>query len=209
MAQLWSTGPVALFYVERTSGTIFFIGHGARAPDIHERAFWSDVHCDVGGQAPIDRLVAGLMCSMSVELNRYSEAVVQDLRARARSALLPAEVPGALGPGGVGTLSTLEGASVILYALFPNIAKPAFQNVATGGPGVPGYRFFAATLDDVTVKPGSSKEKTINCQFTCIQAFNAGQFTSLNGGAIVNAFGNGQLVVYDNNVAAAAALNWT
>jgi hypothetical protein len=209
MAQLWSTGPVALFYGERTSGGVpFFIGHGTHAPDVHTRAFWVDVHCDVGGQAPIDRLVSGLLCTVSIELNRYSEAVVRDLEARARCALLPGEVDGGLGPGALGTLALLEGASYVLYMVFPNIVKPAFQNVPIGGgPGTPGYRFFAAMLDDTTVKPGSSKEKTINCQFTCLQVFNTGQYV-LSTGPIQNAFGNGQLVVYDHNITAVNGLNW-
>lgn len=189
MAQLWHTGPVDIYvqFVASTSSTsiqfgpILFLGHSEREPHIDIRPVWRDVYCDLMGGAPIDRLYANETALVSVTLNRFNNAVFMQMMARpacpgspwAAASLRQAGLNYRTGAvGRVGTLAVTEGASFILYLRFPFAAKTAYgasgANWTGGAAMVPGYRFFAATLDPDHQVVGANSEKKHRLTWTCL-----------------------------------------
>lgn len=199
-AQLYSTGPVDVYVYHPLDSTISFLGHGERAPSIDHQPSYADVHCDLGGQVPIDRIYSGEMLRVGVDLVRYDYAVVQRLHDHKRRLVNPvaaqATYAGQEYPGDIGTLMLTEGAYHILYLKFRNAPKTPFANNSMPK----GYRIYRALMDPSSVTSGSTTAHKVRVAWSC--------YRKLDMTAPSNTFGNGLFTLYDhvmdelNNVAA-------
>lgn len=196
MAQLYVTGPVHVYIKHVLDGTVRFLGHGERAPTIQLTPNLVPVKCDVGGEAQFESIYSGEGATVRVDLVRYNMAVMNTIRVRSRSTAFPAAVPGYDNPGMIGTLTLAEGAYYQLILVFPNAAKPFYQNAVNGALPA-GYRFKAAVMDPESQQPGSANPYKLSVSWTCLRIFDPTDR---------NAFGFGGFSLYDNNVAEALAV---
>lgn len=202
MAQLFSTGPVAI-YVGLTAGTPYipghsaggitvgtpvFLGHSEKTPNISVRPQVSDAWSDIGGQrVAFDKFYDSQDALVSVDLTRFNYPVYQAIadRAAAGGPRLATFSPGVNLPGEIGSLMMTEGLTVTLWLRWPYSAKPAYAAM----PG--GLRFPATFLqgpDDIT--SGTVPHK-IRCVWYCMRQFNIGS---------ANSYGAGSFTLYDYNM---------
>ncbi len=170
MAQLYSTGPCALFVGLGTGYAPVFLGHGNRAPDISVQPRYKGVQCDLGGEVDFDTLMVGESGRVSVTLVRYNEAIAAACEAKATAGITaaggPAGVRGFSGFGEIGTLMLTEGASYPLWILFPFAGKiPVYATMPAG------YRFISTFLQSDDVQTGTTQPKMMRFTWTCLRSF--------------------------------------
>lgn len=196
MAQLFATGPCALFVQPFGNGSAVFLGHGERAPVINIDPKLNGVKCDLGGDADFDLMESGESGRISVEVIRFNWPVLRQMQARTRNSAFPTAVGGTFAPGQRGTLLATEGCLWPLWVAFGFGAKAVFANAATGGPMPLGYRFPYSYLQPETIHPSMQNAAKISLQFGALSKF----FPTVAGGMF------GAFVTYDEDMTGIAGV---
>src|SRR6185437_7796754 len=154
MAQLYSSGPASI-WIAGFGEQPRLLGFCEKAPRLPLRVVMKEVRCDVAGEAPFDKMVAGETASVDGELVLFNWPTLQSIQRRASSRI--GSVGGTMVPGDIGTLVQTEGAAFTTWVMFHSAGKAVFQNAAVGafsGGKMPlGYRFPVCTLAPETVVP--------------------------------------------------------
>lgn len=164
MAQLYCTGPAHVFIATSIysqggpqSTGILYLGTCEDAPDIQLGPEYEPVRNDISGKKkPFDMQYQGEDALISLDLNRYNEAVYaiianRPLRAGGRGVDTGIDI---------GALIATEGGQINVYVQFPfNPAKAAMMNAANG-PMPPGYRFpFCVPIGPEKLSMGTKPKK--------------------------------------------------
>lgn len=101
---LYVPGP-AQVALGTSGGTVAYLGYSERGVEIDERFLTMDVHADYGGpMMPVDKMHAGKILLVSMQLIRFDPLVFNQVLARTATGTM-----GQLGPNEIGTLLWTEG----------------------------------------------------------------------------------------------------
>lgn len=172
MAQLYSTGPVAVYVSTGvtmpgadpyTAGVPLFLGTAEAAPEIHVRPLFAPVNNDIGGALPFDYIFHGEEADIVVDLTRWNEGVYAACAARPNS---QDGTRGRFTSTDIGSLMATEGLTYGLWLNFPYVSKAAYSVTMPAG-----YRFLSAfMIGPDTILPGTRANKR-TCIFKAIRAF--------------------------------------
>lgn len=198
MAQVYVTGPVDLWVQTARQGGPTFLGHGERAPVIQLVPHYVVHHADAAGAAVFERLYAGAIARISVDLVRFNQATLDDIQAAGGAAWDQpgAEADAAFGfdpPGAIGTATMAEGLGHTLYLRFGGALRPTMQGLRNPRARLPrGYRFYNCTLEPQVVRGGSAAPYKVSLAWLATPWFNPDYR---------NRWGYGSFTLYDDDVA--------
>lgn len=178
------TGPVSC-WVGTGINTPSFLGYGEVGPDSQIFERWTKVMSDrTGGIVARDKMYQGQEALIFITFAEWNDLV--------RSLVMgtPTQTIANVGVNTffqVGSLAITEGASFVLYLVYPyafgGAQHPTFS--ATGvNPLVGGYRFFGTTVEFHNWRPGT-RPNTVTIHFHSLPALQTA---------------TGALILYDNNV---------
>lgn len=129
MAQIWVTGPAAIWVSLPGSDTPVFLGHGEEPPKVREQRYWYDVHCDIAGVSAIfDKIYQGRSVTISIDVIRYNLDIMELVRSYPNSVA----DPGVDVWGSRGTLMVQELGTMKMWLSFPYSAKASMNGLPRG-----------------------------------------------------------------------------
>lgn len=171
MAQIWVTGPAALYVTTPDSPDTFqFLGHGEDPPTITEERYWDEVRCDLAGaSAPFDKIYQGKSVRISVNVIRYNLDVFEKLRSYPNTI----NNPGVDQWGIRGTLMVQELTALKLAVAFPYSAKATMLGLPRG------LLFPNVILEGPDEYEIGTRARKIRSRFQCFPRYNPadGSFT--------------------------------
>lgn len=172
MAQIWVTGPCAIYVgLPGSPGTPVFLGHGEEGPRTREIRDFIPVRCDLAGmQAAFDLMYSSKSVEVVVDVIRYNLSVFQAVRAFPNSVANP----GIDEWGSRGTLMVQEGIGTNLWLQFPYSAKASMAGLP------PGLPFVGAVLVGPDESEMGLKPYKIRTMWRCIPRYDpaTGRFTT-------------------------------
>jgi hypothetical protein len=198
VGQLYVTGPANFFVgvINASPGSALYLGTAEIEPSIEIRPFEEEVFNDLGGnRVAFDTSDQGQDAFIVYELSRWVEPVVQAVVTLPApgSAVSgsPTNQRGTYPPGGMGTLAMTEGQAITLFIQFPYVAKLAYTLMN------PGYRFPVCKLMTEDYSRLGTRARRITLGWHARRTFDT---------TVSNAYGTGQMVLYDFNVAGLPAI---
>lgn len=191
-SQYFSTGPCEIACGVGDGGVLVFLGFSERGIRPRRRRATVKAMSDQGGGVEQDRVYAGQMAMVSCTLTKWHQPTLDLVMDVAREAGGVA-VPGTDFPGDVGSLLVEEGKAYPLVFRFTNALKPAYNRADNVMP--PGRRYPVAFLDDQDEEEDGYGVRKITLTWVCLREMNLD---------VVNTFGRGSQVCYDESAAATA-----
>lgn len=174
MAQPWVPGPAPVYFggspaqgnrPETRQFRPAFLGYTDHGVDLLMDPQYAPVVTDAGGRVPTDLIYQGVSATVSLTLTRWRESSYEALANHSfRGAANGGR--GQLPSGSIGTVMNLEGASVILYVLFPYAAILDYADPLDPMPF--GYRLVNCVLDREGLPERGSKPAKLLLTFRCL-----------------------------------------
>lgn len=178
-AQIYSTGPVHIFvgHKEDAAAAGVYLGTCEKSPEVSIEYLWKPVKNDIGGEAPVDMVFAGIISKLGLLLNRFNEDKVMQFHAN-QSAVTkrPTAASTAFQPGEydslqMGGLTEIGFGSEAKYTRGYWLALkfgfgPADQNISAYSSLPAGYWFPSVVLDNLNYAQVGTRHKKISLEIS-------------------------------------------